>query len=52
MLRYPARTPGLDQLVPMITMTKWLLICASFLLLVTGVVLARRRRSSGPAPPE
>jgi hypothetical protein len=51
MLRYPARTPGLDQLAPVLTMTKWLLICASFLLLVSGLVLVCRRRSRGGAAP-
>lgn len=52
MLRYPARTPWLDLLAPVITLTKWLLISSSFLLLVTGVVMVCRQRWSGGSAPE
>lgn len=43
MLRYPSRTAGIDLLAPLFTMTKWLLVGASFviLLIVLAVVLWR-----------
>jgi hypothetical protein len=37
MLRYPARTPVVDLLAPVFTLTKWTLISVSFALLLTGV---------------
>jgi len=39
MLRYPARTPVVDLLAPVFTLTKWTFIGASFALLLTGVAV-------------
>jgi hypothetical protein len=37
MLRYPARTPVVDRLAPVFTLTKWTLLSASFALLLAGI---------------
>jgi hypothetical protein len=44
MLRYPARTAVVDALAPVFTAVKWVLVGASFLLLVLGVAVAVGRR--------
>ena len=40
MARYPARTPGVDWLAPVFTLSKWVFVFASFTLLLLGVVAA------------
>ena len=40
MARYPDRTPGIDALAPVFTLTKWAFVGASFVLLVVGLVVA------------
>lgn len=40
MARYPARTPVLAELAPVLTAAKWLALAASFVLLMLGVVTA------------
>ncbi len=37
MLRYPARTPGVDWLAPVMTLLKWAFLSASFALLIVGL---------------
>lgn len=50
MARYPARTPVVDLLAPVLTFVKWLFVNGSFLLLAVGVLvglwrwLVRRRQ--------
>lgn len=44
MLRYPARTPVVDLLAPLMTVTKWALLASSFLLLFLGLVLVVREK--------
>jgi ABC-type dipeptide/oligopeptide/nickel transport system permease component len=39
MLRYPARTPVVDLLAPVFTLTKWTLIGVSFALLLIGLAV-------------
>jgi hypothetical protein len=43
MVRYPARTPGIDLLAPLFTLIKWLFVGGSFLLLLVGLLAAARR---------
>jgi hypothetical protein len=38
MLRYPARTPLVDTLAPLFTLTKWIFVGGSFALLLAGLV--------------
>ena len=40
MLRYPSRTPIVDILAPVFSFTKWIVLGASFTLLVIGIVAA------------
>ncbi|HEY0739697.1 MAG TPA: hypothetical protein VGD69_32530 [Herpetosiphonaceae bacterium] len=40
MARYPARTPVVDLLAPVLTLVKWLFVNGSFLLLAVGVLVA------------
>jgi hypothetical protein len=40
MWRYPARTPLVDVLAPAFTLTKWLAVGGSFLILIGGAVVA------------
>jgi hypothetical protein len=48
MARYPARTPLVDLLAPVFTVTKWILIGGGFLLLLAGLgVMVWRRVRSG-----
>lgn len=44
MLRYPAETPVVAALAPAFTVIKWILIAASFGLLVLGVIRSRLNR--------
>ena len=39
MLRYPDRTPVLDTLAPLFTLTKWVFVGGSFVLLLVGAVV-------------
>lgn len=39
MARYPARTPVVDLLAPVLTLVKWLFVNGSFLLLAVGVAV-------------
>jgi len=43
--RYPARTPVVDVLAPAFTLLKWLLLGASFVLLLVGLVATIGRRA-------
>jgi hypothetical protein len=49
MARYPARTPVVDLLAPVLTMIKWIFVGGSFVLLIVGVVAAvvQRLRDRG-----
>lgn len=38
-LRYPTRTPGLDSLTPVLTMSKWVLVAGSVTLLLVGIII-------------
>lgn len=40
MLRYPARTPGVDLLAPAFTLFKWVFVGGSFVLLLLGIAVA------------
>lgn len=44
MARYPRRTPGVDLLAPVFTLTKWLFVGGSFVLLVAVAAAALWRR--------
>jgi len=44
MARYPALTPGIAHLAPLFTLTKWVFVNGSFVLLLIGVVAALWRR--------
>ena len=48
MWRYPARTPVVDTLAPIFSLSKWAFVGASFMLLLIGLVMAiwRRARSA------
>lgn len=50
MARYPVRTPLLTELAPIFTAGKWLVLSASFLLLVIGVIVAVAARWRARAP--
>ncbi|MHA6524724.1 hypothetical protein [Tessaracoccus sp. G1721] len=50
MARYPARTPVLAELAPLFTAGKWLVLSASFILLVVGVIVALAARGRGSRP--
>ena len=45
MWRYPARTPVIDTLAPIFSLAKWALVGGSFVLLLTGLVMAIWRRA-------
>jgi hypothetical protein len=49
MMRYPQPTALMDQLAPAFTLIKWVLVYASFLLLVVGIAAALARRFRGKA---
>jgi len=40
MLRFPARTPIVDVLAPLLTFSKWVLVGGSFVLLLAGAMVA------------
>jgi hypothetical protein len=44
MLRYPSQTPLVDVLAPLFTLIKWILVGASFALLLAGIGLVSTRR--------
>ncbi len=44
MLRYPSRTPIVDVLAPLFSFTKWIVLGASFILLVIGIAVAVWKR--------
>ena len=49
MVRYPARTPGVDLLASLSTMAKWILVAGNVVVLLVGVaaLLWKRRRPEG-----
>jgi len=51
MARYPALTPGIAHLAPLFTLTKWVLVSASFVLLLAGIAVALWRRFARVHPP-
>jgi len=44
MARYPALTPGIAHLAPLFTLTKWVFVNGSFVLLLIGIIVALWRR--------
>ncbi|HOT93193.1 MAG TPA: hypothetical protein PLJ78_14855 [Anaerolineae bacterium] len=46
MARYPALTPGIAHLAPLFTLTKWVFVNGSFVLLLIGIVVALWRKST------
>jgi len=44
MARYPALTPGIAHLAPLFTLTKWVFVNGSFVLLLIGIIAALWRR--------
>ena len=44
MARYPALTPGIAHIAPLFTLTKWVFVSGSFVLLLIGIVVALWRR--------
>lgn len=47
LLRYPTRTPGLDSLTPVLTMSKWVLVAGSVTLLFVGIIIGLWRWAGG-----
>lgn len=55
MARYPALTPGIAHLAPLFTLTKWVFVNGSFVLLLIGVIAVlwrRRARASSQSQNE
>ncbi len=55
MARYPALTPGIAHLAPLFTLTKWVFVNGSFVLLLIGVIAVlwrRRTRASSQSQNE
>ena len=51
MARYPDPTPVIVWLAPVFTLSKWIFVGGSFVVLVVGIVAALVRRTQGTHPP-